>query len=162
MAQICLARVDYRLVHGQIVTRWSKQLSLNRIVAVDDAIAADEMMKMVYQMAAPSNYAFSILSVEQFVTEYNNGTFGDERLLVLFQSIDSCYRAIKAGLKLNQIQLGNCAKKPGNTGVCKYIYINQDEYRMLKDLQENGTTVYMQNVPDDPILKYAVIEKKMS
>ena len=162
MATICLARVDYRLVHGQVVVRWSKEFSPDRIVVADDLLSRDDMMKSIYQMAAPSNYAFSMLSVQEFVDAYNGGTFGNERLLVLFQSIASCYAAVKAGLPLDRIQLGNTAKKPGNTGVCKYIFINQDEFKLLQELQTCGTEVYMQNVPGDPALKFSVIEKKMS
>ena len=34
---IALTRVDFRLIHGQVITRWLKQCDINEIVTVDTA-----------------------------------------------------------------------------------------------------------------------------
>jgi len=33
------ARIDERLVHGQIITAWAKNSSINKILVIDDEIA---------------------------------------------------------------------------------------------------------------------------
>ena len=38
---IKLLRVDDRLIHGQVATRWSTGLKVNRIMVIDDAVAAN-------------------------------------------------------------------------------------------------------------------------
>ena len=38
MAEIKLVRVDYRLIHGQVVARWLKVCPVRRIVLVDDVL----------------------------------------------------------------------------------------------------------------------------
>ena len=38
MRNIVLARVDDRLIHGEVVSVWSPSLSINRIVIVDDEL----------------------------------------------------------------------------------------------------------------------------
>ena len=47
MAKIELARVDFRLIHGQIITRWRKVIAINKIIVIDDILAADEFMTKV-------------------------------------------------------------------------------------------------------------------
>lgn len=42
MPDIRLVRVDFRLMHGQVVTAWLKQVSANAILIVDDQLAADK------------------------------------------------------------------------------------------------------------------------
>lgn len=161
MAKIGLIRVDYRLVHGQVVVRWSKAVHPDRIVVIDDVLSRDEMMMLVYKMAAPKNYEFSLLGTSDFMEEWNAGAFQNETLLVLFQTVESCYKAFEAGMPMEKIQLGNCPKEPGKTDVCKYIFLNEAEAGLLQKMTENGVAVSMQNVPDDRELKYSVIEKKM-
>ena len=55
MADINLVRIDFRLIHGQVVTKWVKQANANRIIIVNDMLAKDEFLASVYKMAAPSN-----------------------------------------------------------------------------------------------------------
>ena len=49
MAEITLARVDDRLVHGQVMQVWTKGHGTNAAYVIDDATAADEFMKEIYE-----------------------------------------------------------------------------------------------------------------
>ena len=60
MADINLVRIDFRLIHGQVVTKWVKQANANRIIIVNDMLAKDEFLASVYKMAAPSNVKVDI------------------------------------------------------------------------------------------------------
>ena len=44
MAEIQIARIDYRLIHGQVVTKWMKAYPAKRIVIVDTELAQDDFM----------------------------------------------------------------------------------------------------------------------
>lgn len=52
---ISMVRIDDRLVHGQVAVKWSKQLSVSRIVVVSDSIAQNEIQVSALKMAAPAN-----------------------------------------------------------------------------------------------------------
>lgn len=41
MRQIVLARIDDRLIHGQIVTSWCKSTNASTILIVDDRLSED-------------------------------------------------------------------------------------------------------------------------
>ncbi|QZQ47931.1 PTS mannose/fructose/sorbose transporter subunit IIB [Pediococcus acidilactici] len=43
--EILLARVDSRLLHGQVATAWAKKVKPNRILVVSDSVAEDESVK---------------------------------------------------------------------------------------------------------------------
>ena len=38
---IRLARIDDRLIHGQVATVWSKQTGVERIIVISDVVAGD-------------------------------------------------------------------------------------------------------------------------
>lgn len=42
---IGLARIDDRLIHGQVATRWTKETNVTRIIVVSDEVAADTVRK---------------------------------------------------------------------------------------------------------------------
>ena len=42
MAEIVLCRIDSRLIHGQVMTKWVNQSQANKIVVVSDELANDK------------------------------------------------------------------------------------------------------------------------
>jgi len=48
MAEIVLCRIDSRLIHGQVMTKWVNQSQANKIVVVSDELANDEFMLEIY------------------------------------------------------------------------------------------------------------------
>lgn len=53
MKGIVHIRVDDRLIHGQVATRWVSHFNANRIMVIDDAVAANDVEKMLLRSAAP-------------------------------------------------------------------------------------------------------------
>ena len=48
-----LARIDSRLLHGQVATAWTKTTQPTRIIVVSDTVAKDDLRKKLIQQAAP-------------------------------------------------------------------------------------------------------------
>ena len=46
MSKIVLTRVDSRLIHGQVVTKWLQQSGANEILVVSDELEQDEFYKV--------------------------------------------------------------------------------------------------------------------
>ena len=53
---IVLCRVDDRLIHGQVVVGWGQPLGVERIVLVDDEVAASDWEQDLYRMAVPPEH----------------------------------------------------------------------------------------------------------
>ena len=79
MAKLCLVRIDSRMIHGQVMTMWSKTDGINHILAIDDGIAADPFMKDIYMMAVPHTLKVMIVSVEEAAKMWQENTLPDDR-----------------------------------------------------------------------------------
>ena len=51
--QITLARIDDRLIHGQVTTVWSKVANARRIIICNDEVYNDEVRRTLLRQAAP-------------------------------------------------------------------------------------------------------------
>ena len=54
--KIGLARIDDRLIHGQVATRWTKETNVSRIIVVSDEVAADHVRKTLLTQVAPPGH----------------------------------------------------------------------------------------------------------
>ncbi|MET1239102.1 PTS sugar transporter subunit IIB, partial [Enterococcus faecalis] len=64
MSKIVLTRVDSRLIHGQVVTKWLQQSGANEILVVSDELEQDEFLQSIYLMAAPPGVSVVIKGIE--------------------------------------------------------------------------------------------------
>ena len=46
MAKIKMTRIDYRLIHGQVVAKWIKYNPVDRIILADDELVDDELFEL--------------------------------------------------------------------------------------------------------------------
>ena len=72
---IKLVRVDFRLIHGQVITKWSNIISAKEIIVVNDQLSKDEYMAEIYIMAAPPGMKVNVLSINDFVTQAKNNAY---------------------------------------------------------------------------------------
>ena len=100
MAQIVLARIDSRLIHGQVVAKWMKTVNANQIVVIDDNLAKDPVMSSIYSMAAPPGCKVSILSIEKAVAEWKKDALGpsSNSTIVLFKDVRTALAACNSRL----------------------------------------------------------------
>ena len=74
--KIVLARVDSRLLHGQVATAWTKATNPNRIIVVSDAVAKDDLRKKLIEQAAPPGVKANDIPIDKMIEVTNEPTFG--------------------------------------------------------------------------------------
>ena len=84
MENLKLIRVDFRLIHGQVMTRWVKQYNIEAIVVIDDQSFKSAILKKILLNAAPSGVDVEVESVESAVARWKEGNFPQKNLLILF------------------------------------------------------------------------------
>lgn len=148
MDNIKFARIDDRLVHGQVVTAWSNSVGIDSIYVIDDKTAKDDFMKMLYT-SLQNNYSFKIkvFSVDDLMTTYNGEGFGNDKVMLLFKDIDHAYRAFSKGVKLPVLNVGNIPKKADNKVITDYVALNEADYNKLNEIAESDVDVYFQAMP---------------
>jgi D-glucosaminate PTS system EIIB component len=154
MAEIQMVRVDFRLIHGQVITKWIRQTSANRIVIINDVLASDEFMKSIYVMAAPANVEVEIYSVTTAIDLWKKNQMGEGKLFVLFKDIETTFRTIKGGIPIKDIQIGGLGAGPGRVAVFGPITFNEEDVELLKGLEKEGCRVYLHQVPDEPKMEF--------
>lgn len=148
MAKVTLVRVDFRLVHGQVVVKWSKVAKANKIIVVDDAVANDSLLKSVFKMAAPSNVKVLCYSIEKCVSKWNENQFGEGNVMVMFKNMASCYEAWKAGFPIPELQLGNIPNSPGKKPLGNEVFVSAEELEKLRELEAAGTEIAVHTIPE--------------
>ena len=139
-----LTRVDFRLIHGQVITRWLTQCQINEIVTIDTALSKDAFMQEVFKMAAPKGVKITIVNVEDAVKRQQEGAFDKNRVMVLFKGVAELNAAVQAGLKLEKVQIGGLGGGPGRKAVNNAITLDRAE------LEKMGIEIYFQTTPDYP------------
>ena len=160
MAKIELARVDFRLIHGQIITRWRKVININKIIVIDDILAADEFMTKVYASAAPADITVKVYTEEKALRLWGKNQFGTGAVMILFKDIATCSRMIKEGLPLSEVQLGGVPHTEEKKLIMKAVSLNNGEMNLIKDLYEDYEVNFtIQVVPENAKMEYAEIVK---
>ena len=90
MAELVLTRIDSRLIHGQVVTKWVGQSGANRIIVVSDELVNDEFMKNIYLMAAPPSVKVDVYGTEEAGKLWKEDQFGTGKVLLLILIGHSC------------------------------------------------------------------------
>ena len=145
-----LTRVDFRLIHGQVITRWLTQCQINEIVTIDTALSKDAFMQEVFKMAAPKGVKITIVNVEDAVKRQQEGAFDKNRVMVLFKGVAELNAAVQAGLKLEKVQIGGLGGGPGRKAVNNAITLDRADADTLLELEKMGIEIYFQTPPAYP------------
>lgn len=160
MAEIKLLRVDFRLIHGQVITKWYAQSRANGILIIDDTLAQDPFMADIYKMSAPEGCQVSIRSVDDAARAWSKNDLGDARLLVLFRDVEQLYRAWKLGFPIPDVQIGGLGSAPGRTVVFGPITLDDADASMLKHMANEGIYIYLHQVPEEGKMDFSKVLEK--
>lgn len=161
MAQIAFVRIDFRLIHGQVITRWLKQTNADRILVIDNKLAGDPFMSQVYVMAAPPGVQVEMISIEDAVEAWEKDKLGKGKLLVLFKTVKTALDIVEKGFPLEKLQVGGLGAGPGRKVVYNQITLDQKDADYLQLIQNKGTEVFFQTVPEETPASLERIIKKL-
>lgn len=152
---IKMLRLDERLIHGQVATKWSRTLGVNRIVVADDEAAASDVMQKSLMMAAPTTCKVAIVSVDKALSFVNDPRAEALSILVIVSTPENLLRVAREAKDVKQVNVGNygrIAPKRGDaprTTYSKNLYAYDDEVATLRDVLELGLPCNVQTIPDD-------------
>ena len=161
MAVISLIRIDDRLIHGQIVTRWVKVARAQTIVVIDNALDRDPFMKGIYKNAAPSGTSVIITNIDEGLERWQRDAFGGGNAMLIFGNVGTCYQVYRKGFPMHSVQLGNLSNKEEAVKIAKLIALTPDEIKMLREMEEEGVEVSIHNMPEEAALKFAKATQKI-
>lgn len=160
--KIVHVRIDYRLIHGQVITKWLKQCGATKIVIIDDKLATDEFLSSVYRMAAPTGIDVDIVGVATAQKRWETGNFyGGAPVLLLFKTVDMAKAAVDAGIAFKELQVGGLENRPGRKVVHNQISLDAQDAEKLASVEAKGVRVYFQTIPGEEPESLEKVTKKL-
>lgn len=144
-----LARIDSRLLHGQVATAWTKATNPSRIIVVSDAVAKDELRRKLIEQAAPPGVKANVIPISKLIEISKDPRFGDTKALLLFENPQDVLRVVEAGVKIKEVNVGSLAHSTGKVVVSKVLSMGHEEVAAFEKLKDLGVTFDVRKVPND-------------
>ena len=162
MKNIKLTRVDFRLIHGQVMTRWVVNLGITKIVVIDDNSAHNPIFSRILVNAVPNGTVVNAYDQDSAIKKWNEEHFGDGNILLLFKDIKTAKKIWEEGLEFTDMQIGGIGGAAGQKNVYKQVVMSKEDYDRLKVLYDGGVNIYLQPIPEDRPYPFSnIIEKKV-
>lgn len=149
MRNIVLSRIDERLIHGQVMTSWIKIANPNKVLVIDNASASNAFLKRILFAAAPKNMELLVMTNEEAFAWLKEDADAGERIFILTKTPKPFLEAIRNGVKIDEIILGNMGGAAGRKRFNKNVNASDAEIQDFRDIIAEGTNLFAQMVPSD-------------
>lgn len=157
MGKLKMVRVDYRMVHGQIVAKWIKFRPVDRLILADDSLVDDSFMGDIYRMAVPDREV-DIVKLGDIQTAIDRK---DDTVLLIFKDVASAYTVYKNRLQLPELNVGAVQNSAQRKPVVQGVALSAEEYEKLCEMKAEGVNVFLQPIPENDPVSLGSIEKKL-
>ena len=147
--KIVNARIDMRLIHGQVATMWTRMLPVDRIMVIDDAVIDNAMEKSMLKMACPTGVKLSVLDCETAAANLLSGKYGNDNIFVVVKSPETFVKVMKHGYCVDEITVGNMSGREGARVVHKTIAVTPKEEEAFYALAQAGVKIEYRLAPRD-------------
>lgn len=155
-----LARIDTRLLHGQVATAWTKTIHPNRIIVVSDNVAHDALRKSMIEQAAPPGVKANVVPIEKMIQVAKDPRFGATKALLLFETPQDALKAIEGGVDIKELNVGSMAHSQGKAVCTKAIAMGKDDVETFEKLKALGVKFDVRKVPSDSPENFETILNK--
>ena len=146
---IRLARIDDRLIHGQVATTWAKQTGINRIIVVSDEVANDQLRKFLLQEAAPPGIKSNVVTVERLLEVFDSELIKTQKVMLLFTNPQDVETLIHGGMVLNSLNIGGMRFTAGKRMITNFVSIDDQDVSSFRYLASQGIELEVRKVPTD-------------
>lgn len=144
-----LARIDSRLLHGQVATGWIPTMHPDRVIVVSDSVAKDEMRKSMIREAAPAGVKAHTIPIKKMIEIAKDPRFGNTHALLLFENPEDVLTVIKAGVDIKTVNVGSMSYSVGDVNANNVLSMNQEDVDTFHELAKLGVKFDVRKVPTD-------------
>lgn len=157
---VVLARIDTRLLHGQVATSWTKATNPSRIIVVSDNVSEDALRKSMIMEAAPPGVKAHVVPIWKMAEIFKDPRFGDTRAMLLFETPQDALALIEKGADLKEINLGSMAHSQGKAYVTSTVSMGKEDVETFEKLLDKGIKIDVRKVPANQPENFTNIMKK--
>ena len=143
------ARIDGRLVHGQVANLWTPKLQADRIIVVDEEAAKSDIQKSGLRMATPLTTRLSVLPAKVAADHLIHDRYGNQRVFIVAKKPAAFLDLINLGLKLDTLNVGTMSQTDTTKQVTKQINVEEKDVEDFKKIADKGVKIIVQLTPSD-------------
>lgn len=146
---IVFARVDNRLVHGQVGMVWANTMGANIIVVVDDEVVSDAVQQELMRMTvARNNLPIRFWSVQQTIDTIWKASPA-QKIFIVAKTPKVMRKLVDGGVPIKAVNIGNMHTSPGKRQFkTAYVYVDDDDMADIDALKAKGVQMSIQVLPD--------------
>ena len=151
-----LWRIDDRLIHGQVATRWTKETGVKRIIVVNDQVVKDKTRATMLKQAVPPGVTAHVVSVDKMMRVYNNPEYAGDKVMLLFTNPTDALELVRRGVPIKSINIGGMAYKEGRVMLDMSVSVDEKDIEAFKELDSRGIELEVRKVASDkkvPVLQ---------
>lgn len=164
MGEFNLARIDERLIHGQVMMTLTQRSGVNSIFVIDDIVNQDKFMKDLYKSAGGRTGKKTIvMSLEKAKYYWDEYDFKDYSAIGIAKTVDVFYQLAKHGVPIKELNVGGIAKKnPEDIQVIKSVYLKKEDALKLKEMHDElgVENIYFSATPSESATRLSDVLKK--
>jgi PTS system N-acetylgalactosamine-specific IIB component len=147
---IVLARIDDRLIHGQITVSWSKISNPDIIAVVDNAVASNEIQRSALELATPIGVELIVLGVPEGIKELGpNSPRAKKKIFLIAPSPQDILRLVEGGVELKSINVGQMGFKQGKKQISKTVSVEKKDIDAFRKLRSMGVALEHRQLPGE-------------
>jgi len=147
MKKVVLARIDERLLHGQVVVNWLPVYDIKEIIIIDNEIAEDDFLKEITLAAAPKSARIHVFAENQIDELRDLQTEGNA--IIITKNIFVIPSLLSNGISFNQLNLGGLSMIKDRKRYLDFLCLSNSEIDELKEIEDKyDVEVFAQMIPN--------------
>ncbi len=130
MSNILLARIDDRLIHGQVMTSWVRFVKSKNILIIDDETYHDTFIRSFITMVVPRGIQIQVLDTKAGIAYLRD--YDGAGLVLLAKYPQTFYLLLEGGIELHEIIIGGMGARENRKVLYKNICASDEELEVLK------------------------------
>lgn len=148
-----MARIDDRLVHGQVIVGCCEPLAVDRVLVCDEAVADDSLRQALFAAAAPPEITLEFVHPDAALARVQDAS--QERgvaTMLLTRDAVTMATLVNAGAAVPKVVVGGAHDRPETTESPSGWFLTDAERAALASMLAGGVSVCFQPVPGSPAL----------
>lgn len=145
---IILARIDDRLIHGQVTEGWCSKLKPRLVLVVSDEVVSSEWQRELCLASLPCCFEGKVTGIEEAPAIINELESDSRSSYVLFESPRDAFRVIEHGANIRKLNVGGLHSTRGKREILDYIFVDEEDALYLRQIVRMGVALDFRDLPD--------------
>jgi len=142
-------RVDDRLIHGQVVTVWSRYYKLKQIIIVDDEVARDPIQRQIISVVTPADMKVHICGTGDAPPLIEQAESEGISTMVLVKGPEALAKLAEHQVPVREVIMGGMQFKAGHRQITKTVSVSERQAVLFAELSKAGIKFTLQVIPSE-------------